>query len=59
MGWSSSFQERYERLWPLVVDVIGRVDSARVWDNSHLAGPVEVALFADALPVGPCTSSTE
>ena len=48
-------RQRYERLWPLVVDAIGRIDTARVWDNSRRDGPVEVALFVHGMPVGPCT----
>lgn len=47
-------RQRYQRLWPLVVDAIGRADTARVWDNSRRDGPVEVALFAQGMPVGPC-----
>jgi predicted ABC-type ATPase len=45
---------RYRRLWPLVVDGIGRADTARVWDNARHDGPTEVALFAAGLPVGSC-----
>jgi len=48
-------RQRYQRLWPLVVDAIGRADTARVWDNSRRDGPVELALFAHGMPVGPCT----
>jgi predicted ABC-type ATPase len=48
-------RQRYQRLWPLVADAIGRTDTARVWDNSRRDGPVEVALFAHGMPVGPCT----
>ena len=48
-------RERWLRLWPLVVEAIGRVDSAQVWDNSGYDGPIEVALFAQGVPIGPCT----
>lgn len=42
---------RYARLWPLVVDAIGRADTASVWDNSGRR-PVKVADFVGGLPVG-------
>src|SRR4051794_21755970 len=45
---------RYQRLWPLVATAIGRVDAARVWDNSRHDGPAEVALFAAGMPIGSC-----
>lgn len=48
-------RQRYQRLWPLVVEAIGRCHSARGWDNSRHDGPADVALFAYGLPVGPCT----
>lgn len=51
-------RQRYQRLWPLVIEAIGRTDTARVWDNSRRDGPVEVALFAHGMPVGPCTWPT-
>lgn len=51
-------RQRYQRLWPLVVDAIGRADTARIWDNSRRDGPVEVALFVHGVPVGPCTWPT-
>ena len=51
-------RQRYQRLWPLVVDAIGRADTARVWDNSRRDGPVKVALFVHGMPVGPCTWPT-
>lgn len=47
-------RSRYQRLWPLVADAIGRADAARVWDNSRHDGPAEVALFAAGMPVGRC-----
>ena len=47
-------RERYERLWPLVVDAIGRCDTARVWDNSRRDGPEEIAMFVLGQPVGGC-----
>lgn len=43
---------RYKRLWSLVVDAIGRADSAGVWDNSGRQ-PVKVAEFIGGLPVSP------
>lgn len=51
-------RQRYQRLWPLVVAAVARTDTARVWDNSRRDGPVEVALFAHGMPVGPCTWPT-
>ena len=51
----SKIRQRYERLWPLVVNATGRTDSARVWDNSRRDGPVGVALFVKGMPVGPWT----
>lgn len=51
-------RQRYERLWPLVVEAIGRADTARVWDNSRHDGPGQVALFARGMPVGPCSWPT-
>jgi predicted ABC-type ATPase len=47
-------RSRYQRLWPLVADAIGRVSAARVWDNSRHDGPAEVALFAAGIAIGPC-----
>lgn len=47
-------RSRYQRLWPLVADAIGRADAARVWDNSRHDGPAEVALFAAGISIGPC-----
>jgi predicted ABC-type ATPase len=51
-------RQRYGRLWPLVAEAVGRVDVARLWDNSRRDGPVELALFAHGLPVGACNWPT-
>jgi predicted ABC-type ATPase len=40
--------QRYERLWPLVADAIGRADAADVWDNSGRQ-PVKIAEFIGGL----------
>ena len=45
---------RYARLWPLVADAITRADFAHIFDNSHIDGPDEVAMFAGGVPLGPC-----
>ncbi len=42
----NKIRERYRRLWPLLVAAIELADVASVYDNSHRAGPREVALFA-------------
>jgi len=47
-------RQRYERLWPLVVDAINRSTTARVRDNSRRDGPAEEASFAVGVPVGRC-----
>lgn len=43
---------RYTRLWPLVVEAIGRADAASVWDNSGRQ-PVKVAEFIGGLLISP------
>ena len=47
-------RSRYQRLWALVADAIGRSAAAHVWDNSRYDGPFEVALFASGIAIGPC-----
>jgi predicted ABC-type ATPase len=47
-------RERYRRLWTLIAVAITRVDTAHMYDNSHVDGPVEVAAFAGGSPDGPC-----
>lgn len=42
---------RYRRLWPLVVEAIGRVDQATVYDTAS-GTPAPVARFAGGMPVG-------
>ncbi|MGH9025699.1 MAG: ATPase, partial [Acidimicrobiia bacterium] len=43
---------RYQRLWALVADAVGIVDTATFWDNARRDGPEIVALFEDGLVVG-------
>jgi len=46
-------RSRYRRLWPLVVDAIGRVDEAHVYDNSATAVALRrVATFVRGEPLG-------
>lgn len=45
--------ERYERLWPLVAEAIGRADSADVWDNTRPSPPTKIAEFVGGLAVRP------
>ena len=47
-------RSRYARLWPLVTDAITRVELAHIFDNSHIDGPDELAMFAGGVPIGPC-----
>jgi predicted ABC-type ATPase len=47
-------RQRYQRLWPLVADAITSADSSRVWDNSMLSGPLEIALLASGVAIGAC-----
>jgi predicted ABC-type ATPase len=45
-------RERYRRLWPLVVDAIGRADEAHVYDNSTTTAAFRrVASFARSQPL--------
>ncbi|MGI8793392.1 MAG: AAA family ATPase [Acidimicrobiales bacterium] len=45
-------RSRYRRLWPLVVDAIGRVDEAHVYDNSITTAALRrVAAFARGQPL--------
>ncbi len=45
-------RSRYHRLWPLVVDAIGRVDEAHVYDNSTTAAALRrVASFFSGQPL--------
>lgn len=45
-------RERYRRLWPLVAEAMGRVDTARAYDNSRAARPFRlVATFERGRPV--------
>jgi predicted ABC-type ATPase len=48
-------RERYHRLWPLVGQAISVVDRAVVYDNSRLAGPVNIADFFGGLAIGAAT----
>jgi predicted ABC-type ATPase len=48
-------RERHHRLWPLVVEAISLADRAAVYDNSQLAGPVEIAEFFEGVPTGAAT----
>ena len=43
---------RFARLWPLVVDAIGRVDHATVYDNTAADVTRIVARFVDGDPMG-------
>ena len=45
-------RNRYQRLWPLVVDAALRADSATFYDNSEVGGPQVVAQIAGGAPVG-------
>jgi predicted ABC-type ATPase len=45
-------RERYSRLWPLVAEAMIRADTARIWDNSALKGPVLVATVVGGRGVG-------
>lgn len=45
-------RERFERVWPLVVDAIGRVHHATVYDNTRPDATRIVARFVDGDPVG-------
>jgi len=40
---------RYERIWPNVVSAVRRCRRCVVYDNSHDAGPIEVAAFRAGL----------
>lgn len=40
---------RYERIWPNVVAAVHRCRRSVVYDNSHDAGPIEVAAFRSGL----------
>lgn len=45
-------RDRYARLWPLVAQAVVAADTARIWNNSALAGPALVATFAGGRIVG-------
>lgn len=40
---------RYERLWPNVVAAVSKCHHATFWDNSHDAGPEEVASYRSGI----------
>lgn len=42
----------YRRLWDLVADAVGLVDTASFWDNARRDGPALVAFFEDGFIVG-------
>ena len=44
----------YGRSGPAAASVLRRSDTARVWDNSRIDGPDEVALFAGGVPMRRC-----
>jgi predicted ABC-type ATPase len=46
-------RERYQRLWPLVVEAASKAQPAAFWDNSTLDGPHLVAKLADGQLLGP------
>ncbi|MEE3850233.1 zeta toxin family protein [Gordonia sp. LSe1-13] len=48
----TKIRSRYRRLWPLVVDAIGRVDEATVYDNASAVAPRVVAEFTGGILVG-------
>ncbi|WP_137724175.1 zeta toxin family protein [Prescottella subtropica] len=48
----NKIRERFTRLWPLVVDAIGRVDHATVYDNTAADITRIVARYVDGDPVG-------
>lgn len=45
-------RERYQRLWPLVVQAVSMADRSVVYDNSRLTGPARVAEFFAGMPSG-------
>ncbi|ORB74204.1 zeta toxin family protein [Mycobacterium scrofulaceum] len=45
-------RERYRRLWQLVADAIGIVDTATIYDNSRLSGPRIVAQLTAGTVIG-------
>lgn len=45
---------RYQRVWPLLVQAIGRVDRASVYDNSTDETRL-IAQFVDGIPITPAT----
>lgn len=45
-------RSRFDRLWPLVADAIGRVDHATVYDNTAVDVTRIAARFVDGDPVG-------
>lgn len=51
-------RQRFERLWPLVADAIGRSDHATVYDNSAPDVTRIVARFVEGDPVGEATWPT-
>jgi predicted ABC-type ATPase len=46
-------RSRYERIWPLVAAAVPMVRDAIFWDNSTVAGPIEVATFRRGLADSP------
>ncbi|MCK0093495.1 AAA family ATPase [Rhodococcus sp. HNM0563] len=44
-------RSRYRRLWPLIVDAIGRADQATVYDTAS-GTPAVIARFVSGVPVG-------
>lgn len=50
----AKIRDRYARIWPLSMLAIERANTAAVYDNSHIDGPREVAMFVGGFPIGPC-----
>jgi predicted ABC-type ATPase len=48
----NKIRERHQRLWPLVVEAIGRCDTATVYDSSQARGPRIVAQMSGGFAVG-------
>ena len=48
----NKIRERYQRLWTLVAEAASRSDSATVYDNSGLKGPVIVAQISGGAMIG-------
>ncbi|HTO00049.1 MAG TPA: hypothetical protein VL068_05175, partial [Microthrixaceae bacterium] len=48
----AKIRERHRRLWGIVAEAVGMVDTSTFWDNSSRDGPSVLALFSDGFPIG-------